>query len=614
VPVACAKRFTAQTIDTPPVSQPAGFFILPVPEHSMRVAIQGSHGSFSEAAARRRWPELEALPCREVKDVVAAVRGGQAIAGCLPIENSLIGSVTTTYDLLQEAFGDGTLRLTHEILHPVHHTIMGLPGAALSGIRRVLSHPVALGQCRIWLAEHLPDAELVSAWDTAGSAEIVAQEQNPALAAIAARPAADAHGLVPLAERIEDDPTNQTRFLTFTRAEMADGLRTSGASRCKTSLIVLVDHKPGMLALTLQAFGARGVNLMALQSRPERSAPWTYRFYVDVEGSASDPRVAEALEEIEALAAQLIVLGSYEAWAEGSKLSVPVPPPAHRVEKPAIPLVDRRRRPEGTIVPVLDLAFGGEAPILIAGPCSVESEAMILETAAAVAQAGGDMLRGGAYKPRTSPYDFQGLGVKGLRFLADARERTGLPVVTEVLSWEEVPVVAHFADMLQIGARNMQNFSLLRAASRSGKPILLKRGAGATIDEWLMAAEYVLAEGNPNVVLCERGIRTFERATRHTLDLNAVALVRERTHLPVIVDPSHAAGMRSLVIPLSLAALAAGASGLIVEVHPDPSHAMSDGAQSLDFAMFEGLAKQVHPGREDHARVLQYDDVVSDKR
>jgi chorismate mutase/prephenate dehydratase len=565
----------------------------------MRVAIQGSHGSFSEAAARRRWPQLEALPCREVKDVVAAVRESRATAGCLPIENSLIGSVTTTYDLLQEAFGDGTLQLTHEILHPVHHTLMSVPGASLAGIRRVLSHPVALGQCRIWLSQHLPEAELVSAWDTAGSAEIVAQEANPALAAIAARPAADAHGLIPLAERIEDDPTNQTRFLTFTRAELAQELRTAGASRYKTSLIVLVDHKPGMLALTLQAFGARGVNLMALQSRPERSAPWTYRFYVDVEGSASDPRVAEALEEIEALAAELIVLGSYEAWADGSKLSAPVPPPAHRGEKPAVPLVDRRRHPGGTIVRVRDLQFGGNTPVLIAGPCSVESEEMILETARAVARAGGDMLRGGAYKPRTSPYDFQGLGVKGLRYLADARERTGLPVVTEVLSWEEVPVVAHFADMLQIGARNMQNFSLLRAASRSGKPVLLKRGAGATIEEWLMAAEYVLAEGNPNVVLCERGIRTFERATRHTLDLNAVALVRERSHLPVIVDPSHAAGVRSLVIPLSLAALAAGASGLIVEVHPDPDQAMSDGAQSLDFTMFGELARQIHPGVEE---------------
>jgi len=562
----------------------------------MRVAIQGSHGSFSEAAARRRWPELVVLPCRDVNDVVALVRRGEADAGCLPIENSLIGSVTTTYDLLQEAFGDGALRLTHEILHPVHHTIMALPGAQLSGIQRVLSHPVALGQCRIWLSQHLPKAELVSAWDTAGSAEIVAQEKNLSLAAIAARPAADAHGLTPLAERIEDDPTNQTRFLTFTRAQSSVvGRQPSEGGRYKTSLIVLVDHKPGMLALTLQAFGARGVNLMALQSRPERSAPWTYRFYVDVEGAADDPRVAEALEEIEALAAKLIILGSYEAWTEGSRLAPPVPPPAHRVEKPAIPLVDRRRHPEGSIVAVRHIRFGSESPVLIAGPCSVESEAMILETAAAVASAGGDMLRGGAYKPRTSPYDFQGLGVRGLRYLADARKQTGLPVVTEVLSWEEVPLVAQFADMLQIGARNMQNFSLLRAASRSGMPILLKRGAGATIEEWLMAAEYVLAEGNPNVVLCERGIRTFERATRHTLDLNAVALVRERTHLPVIVDPSHAAGVRSLVPPLSAAALAAGAAGLIVEVHPDPSNAVSDGAQSLDFAMFAQLAALVHP-------------------
>jgi 3-deoxy-7-phosphoheptulonate synthase len=255
------------------------------------------------------------------------------------------------------------------------------------------------------------------------------------------------------------------------------------------------------------------------------------------------------------------------------------------------------------VVEVGELRFGGREPVLIAGPCSVESEAMILETAQLVARAGGDMLRGGAYKPRTSPYDFQGLGVKGLRHLARARAQTGLPVVTEVLSWEEVPVVAHFADMLQIGARNMQNFSLLRAASRSGKPILLKRGAGATVEEWLMAAEYILAEGNPNVVLCERGIRTFERATRHTLDLNAVALVRERTHLPVVVDPSHAAGVSSLVSPLGLGALAAGASGLIVEVHPRPAEALSDGYQSLDPEAFAELAQRVHPAREGRARI-----------
>ncbi|MGH7703784.1 MAG: 3-deoxy-7-phosphoheptulonate synthase [Gemmatimonadales bacterium] len=555
----------------------------------MRVAIQGTHGAFSEAAARCRWAELTVVPCREVGDVVAAVREGRADAGCLAIENSLIGSVTPTYDLLQEAFGDGALHLSHEVLLPVHHAIMGVPGGRLDQIRRVLSHPVALGQCRMWLGKHLPEAELVSAWDTAGSAELVARDGDPAQAAIAPKPAAERYGLTLLEERIEDDPTNQTRFLIFTREPGAEE-----AGPRKTSLIVWTDNRPGMLAAVLQAFAARGINLTSLQSRPERSAPWTYRFYFDVDGAVTEPRLVEALEAIEALASRIVVLGSYLAWTgEGAVPSAPVPRPAHQRRKPELPLFDRQQNPEGTVVRVGNVEIGRARPVIIAGPCSVENEEMMLETAAAVARAGADLLRGGAFKPRTSPYDFQGLGVRGLKHLAEARERTGLPVVTEVLSWEEVPVVARYADMLQIGARNMQKFALLRAAGRSGKPILLKRGAGATIEEWLHAAEYILANGNENVVLCERGIRTFERATRHTLDLNAVAMARERTHLPVMVDPSHAAGVRSIVGALSLAGLAAGAHGVLVEVHPDPDHALSDGAQSLDLQGFADLAARI---------------------
>ncbi|MEO8031995.1 MAG: 3-deoxy-7-phosphoheptulonate synthase [Gemmatimonadota bacterium] len=557
----------------------------------MRVAIQGTRGAFSEAAARLRWPDLELVACREVGDVATAVRSGRADAGCLPIENSLVGSVTPTYDLLHEAFGDGALHLAAEVLLPVHHALMARPGATVSGIKRVLSHPVALGQCRIWLSRHLPDVELVSAWDTAGSAEIVGQTDDLTQAAIGPTHAAAYYGLQLLEERIEDDPTNQTRFLTFTREPAAT---TSADLPKKTSLIVWLDHRPGMLAAVLQAFAARGINLTALQSRPERSAPWTYRFYFDVEGTPAEPRLSEALESIEALAARIVILGSYLSWVgEGTVASAPQPAAPNHRPKPDMPLFDRRQRPEGTIIRVGRIEIGGDRPLIIAGPCSVESEEMLLETADAVAAAGADMLRGGAFKPRTSPYDFQGLGVKGLKFLAEARERTGLPVVTEVMSWEEVPVVGRYADVLQIGARNMQNFALLRAAGRSGIPILLKRGAGATIEEWLHAAEYVLAHGNPNVMLCERGIRTFERATRHTLDLNAVALVRERTHLPVLADPSHAAGMRSIVLPLTLASLAAGAHGVIVEVHPHPDQAMSDGPQSLDLAAFAELAGKI---------------------
>lgn len=560
----------------------------------MRVAIQGTRGAYSEAAARLQWSDLETVPCREVADVVAAVREGRAEAGCLAIENSLVGSVTPTYDLLQQAFGEGDLHLSREILLPVHHSILGVKGATLEQITHVMSHPVALGQCRIWLGRRLPRATLVNGWDTAGSAEIVAASGDPTQAAICGRHAAEAYGLQVFEERIEDDPTNQTRFLTFTRARANDPEDAEGIPR-KTSLIVWTDHRPGMLAAVLQAFAGRGVNLTSLQSRPERSAPWTYRFYFDVEGGRSEPRLAEALEAIEALATRIVVLGSYTAWqGEGAVVGPVAPRPPHLRVKPDLPMFDRRQRPDSTIVRVGGVEIGGPRPVIIAGPCSVESEAMILETAEGVALAGADMLRGGAFKPRTSPYDFQGLGTKGLKYLAEARERTGLPVVTEVMSWEEVPLVARYADMLQIGARNMQNFALLRAAGRSGLPILLKRGGGATIEEWLHAAEYVLSNGNPNVVLCERGIRTFERATRHTLDLNAVALVRERTHLPVIADPSHAAGVRSIVPALTLAGLAAGANGVIIEVHPDPDHAMSDGAQSLDLPAFAALAAQIN--------------------
>lgn len=234
-----------------------------------------------------------------------------------------------------------------------------------------------------------------------------------------------------------------------------------------------------------------------------------------------------------------------------------------------------------TVVRVGDVSIGGEAPILIAGPCSVESRDQILCAAEAVADAGGHLLRGGSFKPRTSPYSFQGLGEKGLDLLAEAGRRFDLPVITEVLAPGDIGAVAARADVLQIGARNMQNFSLLKAAGAADQPVMLKRGMMASIDEWLAAAEYVVAHGNPDVFLCERGIRTFTSATRYTLDISSVPVAQERTHLPVVVDPSHAAGTRRWVAPLVRAALGAGADGVMIEAHPNPEEALSDGAQSL---------------------------------
>jgi 3-deoxy-7-phosphoheptulonate synthase len=232
--------------------------------------------------------------------------------------------------------------------------------------------------------------------------------------------------------------------------------------------------------------------------------------------------------------------------------------------------------------------------VLIAGPCTVESREQTLTTARCVAAGGAAMLRGGAYKPRTSPHSFQGLGRDGLRVLAEARAETGLPIVTELTDVREIDAVAAVADVIQIGARNMHNAALLTEVGRSGRPALLKRGAAATIDDLLAAADYILAEGNEDVTLCERGIRTFETSTRYTLDVSAVPVLKERTHLPVIVDPSHAAGRRELVRPLSLAAVAAGADGLIVEVHPNPAEAVCDGPQSLTTAEFAAYARDVH--------------------
>jgi 3-deoxy-7-phosphoheptulonate synthase len=254
-------------------------------------------------------------------------------------------------------------------------------------------------------------------------------------------------------------------------------------------------------------------------------------------------------------------------------------------------LVSRQIKHDRTIVDVAGVRIGGGDVVVIAGPCSVESRAQMMETARAVKEAGAHMLRGGAYKPRTSPYDFQGLGVEALELLKEAREETGLPIVTEVMSTEDIDVVAEYADMLQVGARNMQNFSLLRRVAQTDRPVLLKRGPSATIKEWLLAAEYLLAGGNPRVVLCERGIKTFETHTRNTLDLAAVAAAKELTHLPVIADPSHGTGRRSLIPAMSRAALGAGADGLIIEVHPCPERALSDGPQSLDLDAFAQLMR-----------------------
>jgi 3-deoxy-7-phosphoheptulonate synthase len=278
-------------------------------------------------------------------------------------------------------------------------------------------------------------------------------------------------------------------------------------------------------------------------------------------------------------AAQLLAL-------EGVKEAIPV--------TKQYKLVSRETHPDSTVVTIGDVKIGGGEPVIMAGPCAIESEEQALTIANIVKKHGAHIFRGGAFKPRTSPYSFQGLGNKGLKILEKVRSETGLPIITEATDTTNLAAVEKAADIIQIGARNMQNYALLRLAGQTKKPVLLKRGLAATIEEWLMAAEYIMSEGNNRVILCERGIRTFADNTRNTLDISAIPSIKEASHLPIIADPSHAAGRRDYVISLSRGAIAVGADGLIVEVHHDPAHAMSDGIQSLYPAQFEQLMQEIN--------------------
>ncbi len=291
---------------------------------------------------------------------------------------------------------------------------------------------------------------------------------------------------------------------------------------------------------------------------------------------------------------RIICTAQNQAGAKTAEVLARIPG-VHRVREVKQPyvLAAREAQEKETVVHVGRAAIGSNEMVIMAGPCAVEDYDLLLSAAATVAKHGAKLLRGGAYKPRTSPYSFQGLEKEGLKYLTKAARAHNLAVVTEVVDQESLEEAAEYVDMLQIGSRNMQNFRLLQAAGRSGKPILLKRGLSATVEEWLMAAEYILSEGNENVVLCERGIRTYEQATRNTLDLSAVALVKSLSHLPVIVDPSHATGRAQLVTPMSKAAIAAGADGIIVEMHPDPFRALCDGQQSLDSGEYADLMREV---------------------
>jgi chorismate mutase/prephenate dehydratase len=567
-----------------------------------RIAFQGIEGAFSELAGRKFFaPHLDQsffLGFPTFEDVVDAVEDGDAEYGVLPVENTTAGSINEVYDLLSCA----QLSIIGEEVLRVEHCLLAVEEVPLAGIRRVLSHPQALAQCMKFLSK-LPNCQAQPHLDTAMAVKKVKDEGDPTVAAIASEEAGRRYGLKVLRRNVEDQSNNYTRFVVVAKRPSRVDVRIP----CKTSLVMATSHEEGSLLKALSLLHDHKINLTKLESRPIPGIPFQYQFYLDFEGNMADARIAGAIERLRSATTSLKVLGCYpahhrsktspaiQAMIGGPRDPEPAPEPVvERREKVSYRLASRERKPEDTIIEVRGVRIGGSGFVVIAGPCAVESREQIYRCARHVKENGGAILRGGCFKPRTSPYSFQGMGFEGLELLAAAGKEHDLPVITEVLSPADVEPVARFADILQIGARNMQNFSLLNEVGRVNRPVMLKRGMMSTMDEFLNSAEYILDRGNHQVILCERGIRTFETATRNTLDLGSIPILKGLTHLPIMVDPSHAAGRRDLVIPLALAAHAVGPHGLIVEIHPEPEKALSDGPQALRFQDFTDLMRRIY--------------------
>lgn len=564
------------------------------------VAIQGIEGSYSWLASKSFFGSEKEIVFKKLKnfdEVVDAVEDESAGYAVLPIENTTSGSINEVYDALTNS----NLQIVGEEIFQVRHCLVGLQDVPLNQIKKIYVHYQAARQCNKFL-KSLPKTELEYFEDTAKSVEKIKEEGNPYFAAIASKEAAELFEVLVLKEDIANQQGNFTRFLVCSK----NSIKVDERIPAKTSLVLATAHQAGSLVQALSVFKEFGINMTKLESRPIIGNPWEEMFYLDFQGNIQSQNVKNLLDEVGKFTRYLKILGCYPA-KDFEKTKVDhilrngavdntavnqehkITPENKSASKVSYKLASRQYKSDDTIISVRDVKIGGGNFVIIAGPCSVESFEQISQCAREVKENFAHILRGGCFKPRTSPYAFQGLGFEGLDLLKSVGDEYDLPIITEVLAIDQIEKVAEKSDILQVGARNMQNFSLLSEVGKSLRPVMLKRGLMSSIEELLNAAEYILARGNRQVILCERGIRTFETATRNTLDLSAVPVLKELTHLPVIVDPSHAVGNRDKVLPLAKAAKAVGADGLMVEIHPDPDKALSDGPQSLRFDQFRNL-------------------------
>lgn len=575
------------------------------------VGFQGIEGAYSHLASQKFFAREKISPTYHgygtFQELVRAVESGGVDYALLPVENTTAGSINEVYDLLSEA----DLSIVGEEIFPVEHCLLALEDVEISNIRRVFSHPQALAQCVKFLST-LENCQREYFADTAMAVRKIKEDNDLSQAAIASEEAGRQYGLKVLKRHLADQRDNYTRFLVAAKEPRAVDSRIP----CKTSLVLATVHEEGALLRALSLLHEHKLNLTKLESRPRPGVPFQYLFYLDFEGNIADDNVPAALQLLREVSAFLKILGSYPVELRSRtkpRLESVVPADAPTAKNAAptktaaqpkvatiapapddVSLVTRQEKSTDTVINVRGVEIGGNEMVVFAGPRVVESSEQILACARHAKEGGAKILHGGCFKSPTAPDAFGALGARGLELLVEAGRQYDMPVMCEAHSPADIGPLADQADMVQIGSRNMQNYELLREAGRINRPILLKRGMMATLEDLLRSADYLLRQGNHQVLLCERGVRTFETQTANSLDLAAVPSLRSLTHLPLAVDPSPAAAHSDLVAPLALAARAVGPDGVLLEIHPDPEHGSPPQRRALTFADFSDLMAKIY--------------------
>ena len=579
----------------------------PATEKLLCIAYQGVEGAYSYLAGekffRSQLDNCSFEGYKNFSDVVAAVENGQADYAILPIENTTAGSINAVYDLLLAT----KLSIVGEEVFPVQHCLLSIEKAPLSTIRRIYSHYQALAQCSDFLSR-LKNCVQETYMDTAEAAKKISEDGDPEQAAIASEEAGRIYGLEVLKRNLANQRENYTRFVIIApRPNQVDS-----RVPCKTSLVLSTGHHEGALLKALSILEHHKINLTKLESRPMQGSPFTYIFYLDFEGNTSDPKIQEALVGLSGATNYLRILGTYPRERHDKtrpsirsrvpeKTAAPEDAGDHEPstptpEEPTVArdpdgrsLTDLSTKPAGTIIRIGETELGGSEYVVFAGPDCISSMDQIGAHARQVSECGAMILHGSCLETNDSPFKTRRINFELLEILATAGKEFGLPVMTEIESVLDVAQAAQEVDLMKIGPRNMQNFSLLEEAGKTGRPIVLTRGISATNDEFLEAAECVLVQGNQQVILCERGIRIDERNSRNTLDLGTVANIRRMTHLPVIIDPTRAIEHGNLVLPLASASKAFGAHGLVVDVRQNGNANPAADALTLGFEEFAKL-------------------------